>query len=125
MNNPAIKVFDFISRMDLAYAISDIVIARGGASSVSELCIVAKPVILVPLPTAAEDHQTKNCLALVERNAALMVKDIDATQVLVQQALDLLADEKKQKIMIENIRKLAITDSADRIAGEILSMIKK
>ena len=125
LNNPAIKVFDFISRMDLAYAISDIVIARGGASSVSELCIVAKPVILVPLPTAAEDHQTKNCLALVERNAALMVKDIDATQVLVQQALDLLADEKKQKIMIENIRKLAITDSADRIAGEILSMIKK
>ena len=125
LKNPAIIVFEFITRMDLAYAMSDIVIARGGASSVSELCIVGKPVILVPLPTAAEDHQTKNCMALVERNAALMVKDADAQQLLIQNALDLFADKEKQKTMKENISKLAITDAADRIAAEIISMINK
>ena len=123
MNYGGIKVFDFISRMDLAYAMSDIVIARGGASTVSELCIVAKPVVLVPLSTAAEDHQTKNCMALVEKNAAIMVKDTDAGTSLVNTILQLSDNKILQQQMIVNIKSLAITDSAERIASEVISMI--
>jgi UDP-N-acetylglucosamine--N-acetylmuramyl-(pentapeptide) pyrophosphoryl-undecaprenol N-acetylglucosamine transferase len=124
INNPSLKAFDFISRMDLAYAMCDLVIARGGASTVSELCIVARPAILVPLPTAAEDHQTKNCLALTEKNAAIMVKDIEVAEKLIDAALDLAKNKSLQEQLIENIKPLAITDSAERIAKEVLSMIK-
>ncbi len=118
-----IKAFDFITRMDLAYAVSDVVIARGGASTVSELCIVAKPSILVPLPTAAEDHQTKNCKALTDKNAALMIADKEANEKLVDTAIELLKNKPRQIELISNIKPLAITDSAERIAKEILSMI--
>jgi len=124
LNNPSLKAYDFISRMDLAYSICNLVIARGGASTVSELCIVARPAILVPLPTAAEDHQTKNCLSLTEKNAAIMVKDSDASTALVNTALQLAKDKSKQQQLIDNIKPLAITDSAERIAKEVLKLIR-
>jgi UDP-N-acetylglucosamine--N-acetylmuramyl-(pentapeptide) pyrophosphoryl-undecaprenol N-acetylglucosamine transferase len=124
LNNPSLKAFDFIGRMDLAYSLCDLVIARGGASTVSELCIVARPAILVPLPTAAEDHQTKNCLALTEKNAAIMVKDADASSRLVDAAINLANDNNRQQELINNIKPLAITDSAERIAKEVLSLIE-
>ncbi|MEP7263159.1 MAG: undecaprenyldiphospho-muramoylpentapeptide beta-N-acetylglucosaminyltransferase [Bacteroidota bacterium] len=123
LNNPSLKAFDFIGRMDLAYAMCDLVIARGGASTVSELCIVARPAILVPLPTAAEDHQTKNCLALTEKKAAIMVKDSDASAQLINTVLQLANDKDHQQQLIKNIKPMAITDSAERIAKEVLAMI--
>jgi UDP-N-acetylglucosamine--N-acetylmuramyl-(pentapeptide) pyrophosphoryl-undecaprenol N-acetylglucosamine transferase len=120
-----IKAFDFISKMDLAYALCDVVVARAGASTVSELCIVRKPSILVPLPTAAEDHQTKNCLALVNRNAALLVKDHDANLKLVDEAISLLNNSAKKIELANNIAPLARPDAADTIAKEIFSIINR
>ena len=96
-NFPIAKVFDFISRMDLAYALADVVISRAGAGAISELCIVEKPCILVPLPSAAEDHQTKNAMALVNKQAAILVKDIEAGQLLVNSVLQLVNDLPQQK----------------------------
>ncbi|MBP7167752.1 MAG: undecaprenyldiphospho-muramoylpentapeptide beta-N-acetylglucosaminyltransferase [Bacteroidia bacterium] len=125
LNNPGIRVFDFITRMDLGYAIADAVVARAGASTVSELCIVKKPAILVPLPTAAEDHQTKNCMALVERNAGLLVKDDQAAGRLVSEAIRLINDEQLCHQLAENIAPLARPDAAQQIAREVLAMIKK
>lgn len=123
LDSDAVKVFDFIGRMDLGYAISDLVVARAGASTVSELCIVGKPAILVPLPTAAEDHQTKNCMALVERDAALLVPDKDAHTMLVGKALTLLKDEAGRKRLSENISPLARPEAARQIASEVLDLI--
>ena len=116
-------VIDFVSRMDLAYSIADLVISRAGASSISELCLLAKPVILVPSPNVAEDHQTQNALALVRKDAAVMIKDVDAKNQLVDKALELIANEAELKKMSGNILKLAEKDSADRIADEILNLI--
>ena len=123
LNDQGIKTLDFIGRMDLAYAAADAVIARSGASTVSELCIVAKPAILVPLPTAAEDHQTKNCKALVEKNAAIMLPDSSVNQLLVNTAIELMTNKSKREALIENIRPLAIADSAERIAKEVLDLV--
>ena len=119
-----IRVYDFIRRMDLAYAIADTIVTRAGASTVSELCIVAKPAIMVPLPTAAEDHQTKNCLSLTTKDAALLVKDKDAATSLVDTALALIKDEDRKKVLSENISKLALRDSAAVIAAEVLKLIR-
>lgn len=119
-----IRVYDFISRMDLAYAIGDVIISRAGASTVSELCIVGKPAILVPLPTAAEDHQTHNCKALVEKNAAVLVKDVDSMDNLVATALVLMSDSERKNTLGANISRLAIRDSAKIIAQHVLSIIK-
>jgi UDP-N-acetylglucosamine--N-acetylmuramyl-(pentapeptide) pyrophosphoryl-undecaprenol N-acetylglucosamine transferase len=119
-----ILVTDFVSRMDLAYSIADLVISRAGASSISELCLLKKPVILVPSPNVAEDHQTKNALALASRDAALMITDADAPKQLIPVALDLIQNEAKLKSLAENIEKLAQYDSAARIADEILKLIK-
>jgi len=116
-------VTDFVSRMDLAYSIADLVISRAGASSISELCLLAKPVILVPSPNVAEDHQTQNALALVRKDAAVMIKDVDAKNQLVDKALELIANEVELKKMSGNILKLAEKNSADRIADEILKLI--
>ncbi len=118
-----IKVFDFITRMDLGYALSDVVVARAGASTVSELCIVAKPAILVPLPTAAEDHQTKNCLSLVSRNAALLVKDSEASTALVKEAIQLIGNEDHCRQLVANIVPLARPQAAMDIAHEVLKLI--
>lgn len=119
-----IHVMEFISRMDLAYACADAVVARAGASTVSELCVVKKPAILVPLPTAAEDHQTKNCLALVEKNAGILVKDDKAQDELVDTAIRLLNDKPLQETLIRNIAPLGKPDAAENIASEILKLVR-
>lgn len=124
-NNSSIKVHEFISRMDLAYAICDCVVGRAGASTVSELCIVKKPAILVPLPTAAEDHQTKNCEALVNRNAGLLVTDQQAQSLLVNEAIALLKDATRRSELAKNIAPLARPHAAHEIAQHVLSLIKK
>ncbi len=125
INSDSIKAFDFISKMDLAYSLCDLVVARAGASTVSELCIVKKPSILVPLPTAAEDHQTKNCLALVNRNAALLLRDQDAASKLINEAISLMNNLSKREDLAKNIAPLARPDAADTIAKEIFSIINK
>ncbi len=122
--NNGIRVYDFISRMDFAYAMSDVIISRAGASTVSELCIVGKPAILVPLPTAAEDHQTHNCESLVEKDAAILVRDADAATQLIPEALRLINDADRKQQLSRNISQLAIRDSAKIIAREVLSLIK-
>jgi UDP-N-acetylglucosamine--N-acetylmuramyl-(pentapeptide) pyrophosphoryl-undecaprenol N-acetylglucosamine transferase len=121
----SLKAFDFIQKMDLAYAVADVVISRAGASSVSELCIVKKPSILVPSPNVAEDHQTKNAMALVTHSAAIMIKDAEAGEKLVQEAIDLLHSTQKQEKLSENIYKLAFRDSAGVIASEVINLVKK
>lgn len=117
-----IFAFDFITRMDLAYAAADCVVSRAGASSVSELCVVNMPCILVPSPNVAEDHQTKNAMALVNKNAALLVKDAEAANQLVDEALKLLGDDKKQEELRKNISSLAFHNSANKIALEVLKL---
>ncbi|MBA3705066.1 MAG: undecaprenyldiphospho-muramoylpentapeptide beta-N-acetylglucosaminyltransferase, partial [Bacteroidetes bacterium] len=121
--NKGIKAFDFIQKMDHAYAVADMVISRAGASSVSELCLVKKPCILIPSPNVAEDHQTKNAMALVTYNAAVLIKDADARQILCKKALALINDPEQCYKLSENIARLAFHDSANVIANEILSLI--
>jgi len=113
---------DFISRMDLAYAAADVVISRAGASSVSELCNIGMPAILVPSPNVAEDHQTKNAMALVNRDAALLVKDMDAPAQLIDAALKLVDDRNRQVTLSNNISKMAFHQSANVIAREVLKL---
>ncbi|MFM9057045.1 MAG: undecaprenyldiphospho-muramoylpentapeptide beta-N-acetylglucosaminyltransferase [Bacteroidota bacterium] len=110
----------FITRMDLAYANSDVVIGRAGASTVSELCIVRKPAILVPLPTAAEDHQTKNCKALVDQGAAILVTDDQASSRLIHDALELLRDPDRRCSLAEKLGSLARPHAAEEIAQHVI-----
>jgi UDP-N-acetylglucosamine--N-acetylmuramyl-(pentapeptide) pyrophosphoryl-undecaprenol N-acetylglucosamine transferase len=119
-----ITVMPFISKMDRAYGAADLIVSRAGAISISELCVIGKPVILVPSPNVAEDHQTKNAEALSSHGAAVMIPDRDAEKVLVDTMLDLLKDEKKQQELSGNIKKLGITDAAGRIATELTKLIK-
>lgn len=119
-----VKAFDFIYTMDLAYAVADVVVSRAGALSVSELCLAAKPAILVPFPYASEDHQTKNAMNLVDSNAAILVKDPEAREKLVDQALMLLDDPTRQRELQTNINKLARPSAADDIATEVLNLIQ-
>ncbi|MGV3504130.1 MAG: undecaprenyldiphospho-muramoylpentapeptide beta-N-acetylglucosaminyltransferase [Adhaeribacter sp.] len=118
-----IKAYDFIKRMDLAYAAADVVISRAGALSISELCLVGKPVVLVPSPNVAEDHQTKNAMALVKNRAALLVKDAQAPATLYDTALALLADPARQQELAQNIQKMARPQAAAAIVDEILKLI--
>ena len=117
-----LKVYQFIDRMDLAYDAADIVISRAGALSIAELQLVGKPVILVPSPNVAEDHQTHNAMALVNKQAALMVKDDEARLNLIGLAYDLLANESLQNELSKNIKNMAIADAADRIVDEIFKI---
>ena len=121
--SPDLLVTDFVARMDLAYSIADLVISRAGASSISELCLLAKPVILVPSPNVAEDHQTQNALALVRKDAAIMIKDTDAVNQLVDKSIELIQNESELIKLSFNIQKLAEKDSADRIALEVMKLI--
>jgi UDP-N-acetylglucosamine--N-acetylmuramyl-(pentapeptide) pyrophosphoryl-undecaprenol N-acetylglucosamine transferase len=121
--HPNIRITEFLSRMDLAYAAADIIISRAGAGTIAELCVVKKPVILVPSPNVAEDHQTKNALALLHDNAALFIADRDAEEKLVDKALKLLKDKHKQKALSENIGKLALPDADDMIAKEVMKLV--
>lgn len=118
-----IKAFDFIQKMDYAYAVADIVISRAGASSISELCLVKKPCILIPSPNVAEDHQTKNAMALVNYNAAILVKDKDAKDVLKDKILQLITNEAECDKLSINISKLGMPDAATVIANEVLRLI--
>ena len=114
----------FIERMDYAYEAADLVISRSGACTVSELCLVGKPTMFVPSPNVAEDHQTKNAMALVEKGAATIVRDSEAVEQAIPKALELLADIKKLQSLSQNIKGLAIADSADRIVSEIEKLIE-
>lgn len=122
---PSLHVTDFISDMGAAYKAADLVISRSGASSISEFCLIGKPVILVPSPNVAEDHQTKNAMALVNKNAALYVKDADAPAEVVKLALQTVKDDARLKELSENILKLALPDSADIIANEVVKLARR
>ncbi|MFA5651448.1 MAG: undecaprenyldiphospho-muramoylpentapeptide beta-N-acetylglucosaminyltransferase [Proteiniphilum sp.] len=119
-----VKLLDFVSRMDLAYSVADLVISRAGAGSISEFSLLQKAVILVPSPNVAEDHQTKNAKALVDKDAAVMVSDKLAPDVLFDVALALVRNDEQRKQLSDNIGKLAQHDSAERIAGEIEKLIR-
>lgn len=121
---PNLYVTDFIKNMNNAYTLADLVISRAGAGSISEFCLLGKPVILVPSPNVAEDHQTKNALALVNKDAALYVKDAEAQERLLDTALETVADDEILKQLSVNIARLALPDSARIIAEEVLKLIK-
>lgn len=122
--HPNIKVLEFLHRMDLAYAAADLVISRAGAGTIAELCAVKKPAILVPSPNVAEDHQTKNAIALVENNAAIMVGDAVAELELIDIALLLIDNKDKCKSLADNIGKMALPDADEVIAREVLRIAK-
>ncbi len=125
LNSSLIKVHEFIYDMQQAYSVADVIISRAGAIAISELCIVGKPCILVPSPNVAEDHQTKNANALVVRNAALMVKDVEAREKLVGELDKLIKNTQQQSELSENIRQMGIRDADKRIVEEIDKIIKK
>ncbi len=120
-----LHVTDFISDMASAYAAADMVISRAGASSISEFCLLGMPVILVPSPNVAEDHQTKNALALVNKQAAVYVKDAEASEKLINTALSIVNDESKLNELHQNILGMALKNSAERIAEEVLKIAKQ
>ena len=122
---PNVHVCDFISSMDAAYAAADLVISRAGAGSISEFCLLGKAVILVPSPNVAEDHQTKNALALVKKDAALYVKDADAAVQLLPLALDTIGNEEMLSNLRKNILTLAYHHSAEVIADEVIALAMK
>jgi UDP-N-acetylglucosamine--N-acetylmuramyl-(pentapeptide) pyrophosphoryl-undecaprenol N-acetylglucosamine transferase len=123
-NSTKVKILAFIDRMDLVYAAADIVISRAGASSVSELCIIGKPVIFIPSPNVAEDHQTKNAKSIVDKKGAIMIKEteLDSQFNLVFEAL--LKDKGKQIQLSENMKQLALPNATKKIVDEIVSLIK-
>ena len=120
-----IECLDFLSDMPDRYANADLVISRAGASSISEICLLGKPAILVPSPNVAEDHQTHNAMALVNKEAAVLVRDAEAAEKLIATALELLNDPKRLKTLQTNVLKLAQKDSAKRIAEEVIALAKK
>ena len=119
---PNLFPMEFISNMDAAYRVADLVISRAGAGTISELCLLGKAVILVPSPNVAEDHQTKNAMALADRDAAIHIADRDAVEKLVPAALELASDEQRLGSLRENILKLALKNSAETIAREVLKL---
>lgn len=121
---PMLKVTDFISDMGAAYRAADLVISRAGASSISEFCLIGKPVILVPSPNVAEDHQTKNAMALVNKEAALYVKDAEAPDTLLSLAVNTVADDDKLKSLSTHIKAMALPNSASIIADEVIKLAK-
>ena len=120
-----IECLDFLSDMPDRYANADLVISRAGASSISEICLLGKPAILVPSPNVAEDHQTHNAMALVNKDAAVLVRDAEAAEKLIATALELLNDPKRLKTLQTNVLKVAQKDSAKRIAEEGIALAKK
>lgn len=120
-----VHVYPFIDRMDLAYASADIIVSRAGAIAISELCIIGKPAILIPSPNVAEDHQTKNALALVQKSAALMLKDVDAVEKLFDVVKSLSADLDLQKELSNNLKSMALPGAAGAIAEEALKLTGK
>ena len=121
---PNVHLTKFIDRMDLAYAVADVVISRAGATSISELCLVGKPTILVPSPSVAEDHQTKNAMALVEKDAAILVRDAEASEKMITTAQKVLTNDEQSASLSDNIKKLGKRNAAEEIAREVLSIVK-
>ena len=119
------QLLDFVDRMDYAYAVADLVISRAGAGSISEFCLLEKPVILVPSPNVAEDHQTRNAQALVKKDAAVMVSDVLAPAVLFDVALSLVQNDDQLKSLSRHIARLAQRDSAQRIADEMAKIMAR
>jgi len=119
-----IRPFEFLKEMDLAYAVADVVISRAGALSISEICITGKPAIFVPSPNVAEDHQTKNAMALVKEKAALLVKDKDAITNLVPEALKLIYNEGLKKTLSTNIKRFARPNAAENIVREVINIAR-
>lgn len=119
-----IKYFDFIHRMDLAYCAADLIISRAGAATISELCLFGKPAILVPSPNVAEDHQTKNAMALVNNNAAVMITDQEAPEKLIDQAIELIHDQSLRDTLGRNCAKMALPKAAAKIVDEVYKLIK-
>ena len=120
---PNIHYSDFIGRMDLAYAMADVIISRSGASSISEICAAEKAAIFVPSPNVAEDHQTHNAMALVNRNAAMMVKDVEAVEKLLPAAMELIHDTEKIAVIEKNVAPLARLDAAQTIIDEVYKLV--
>ena len=120
-----LEVQPFLADMPDRYATADLVISRAGASSISEICLLGKPAILVPSPNVAEDHQTHNAMALVNKDAAVLVRDADAAQQLIPTALELIRDDKRLQTLSHNVKQLAQTDSAKRIAQEVMKLVNK
>ncbi|HRH37712.1 MAG TPA: glycosyltransferase, partial [Flavobacteriales bacterium] len=118
------KVMEFVDRMDLAYAVADLVVARAGAISVSELCLVQKPAILVPLPTAAEDHQTHNARALTDRGAALLMKDDETTDKLGSTVVELINDKEALERLRLAIAGMGTHNAAEAIAAEVIRLAR-
>lgn len=124
-NPEMLHTTDFISNMNAAYTAADLVVSRAGAGSISEFCLLGKPVILVPSPNVAEDHQTKNAMALVDKEAAVYIKDSEAEEKLIDSAIKLVNDEPKLKTLSGNIKKLAFNNSANVIAEEVCKLAYK
>lgn len=124
-NTKNVQVFEFLNNMDFAYAAADIVISRAGASSVSELCIVGKPVIFIPSPNVAEDHQTKNAMAIVSKDAAIIIKEEDLDADFENKFSQLITSLEKQKILSENIKKLALVNATNQIVDEVEKLLMK
>jgi len=125
MEQKGVVVLEFLNRMDYAYAAADVIISRAGAGTIAELYVVKKPVILVPSPNVAEDHQTKNAMALVQNDAAILVKDSAAEADLMNIALELINNEEKKEKLSTKIGQLALTDADEVIAKEVLKLAEK
>lgn len=125
LNTNKLRILPFIKEMDFAYAAADLIISRAGATSISELCVIGKPVVLVPSPNVAEDHQTKNAQYLVDRSAAILIPDSEAENNLVHDSLELLDDYTKCHLLGQNIKKLALLNAAHSITNELINLLKK
>lgn len=122
--HPNVRILEFLNKMDLAYAAADVIISRAGAGTIAELCLIKKPVILVPSPNVAEDHQTKNAMALVKNGAAILINDSAAEDTLVTEALALLNNKELSDKLSENIGNMALPEADEIIAHEVLKLIK-
>ena len=122
---PNVHIRTFIDRMDLAYAMADVVVGRAGALTISELCVAQKAVVLIPSPNVAEDHQTKNAKALADRDSAVLVLDKDAEAEILRKPLEILGDEKWRLQLEKNIKQLAKPEAAEKIAAEVLALLKE
>ena len=120
----SVSVHGFINRMDYAFAAADIIVSRAGAGTISELCLVGKPVILIPSPNVAEDHQTRNAEALSRNDAAILIPDNQAEEILVDEAIRLALDASEKALLSRNIRKMADRDADIKIANEILKLAR-
>ncbi len=119
---PNVVITEFFDNVEMAYAAADLIISRAGAGTISELCFIGKPIILVPSPNVAADHQTKNAMALVNKNAAIIIRDEIALTELIPSAIRLLLNEEKCKLLASNIKKLALPNAAEKIANEVLRL---